>query len=161
MDEIEYRDGGEEGSEEGATFEMHYSWGVRRYDMIQYVARPYLLTADETYERERRGRGRNRERENPLSCWKLVLEFSRNLEYKGCRLASFPRKLAAASRPEQRVIATVCYRIYRFPPTASTIVHMGFASSEYLKRYATRAVLKKMQIRPKSLLCKAKTKYQK
>lgn len=68
MDEIEYRDGGEEGSEEGATFEMHYSWGVRRYDMIQYVARPYLLTADETYERERRGRGRNRERENPLSC---------------------------------------------------------------------------------------------
>lgn len=48
MDEIEYRDGGEE----GATFEMHYSWGVRRYDMIQYVARPYLLTADETYERE-------------------------------------------------------------------------------------------------------------
>lgn len=41
--EIKYR-GGEE---EGATFEMHYSWGVRRYDMIQYVARPpYLLTAD-------------------------------------------------------------------------------------------------------------------
>lgn len=40
------------GQRRGATFEMHYSWGVRRYDMIQYVARPYLLTADETYERE-------------------------------------------------------------------------------------------------------------
>lgn len=53
--EIVYRGGEEEGSEERTTFEMHYSWGVRRYDMIQYVARPYLLTADETCERERGG----------------------------------------------------------------------------------------------------------
>lgn len=37
---------------EGTTLEMHYSWGVRRYDMIQYVARPYLLTARETAARE-------------------------------------------------------------------------------------------------------------
>lgn len=30
---------------EGATSEMHYSWSVRRYDMIQYVVRPYPLNA--------------------------------------------------------------------------------------------------------------------
>jgi len=130
---------------------------VRRYDMIQYVVRPYLLTADETCEREK-GEGeieRERKRENSLSCWKLVLEFSRNLEYKGCRLASFPRKLAAASRSEQRVIAPVLSNL-PFPPTASTVYHIGFASSEYLKRCATHVVLKKMQIRPKSSLCKIK-----
>jgi len=116
-------------------------------------------------ERERRGREKQRERErerererkreNSLSCWKLVLEFSRNLEYKGCRLASFPRKLAAASRSEQRVIAPMLSNLL-FPPTASTVYHIGFASSEYLKRYATHAVLKKMQIWPKSSLCKIK-----
>lgn len=61
--EIKYRGGEEEESEEGATFEMHYSWGVRRYDMIQYVARPYLLTADETCERERKREEKARETE--------------------------------------------------------------------------------------------------
>lgn len=80
-------------------------------------------------------------RENPLSCRKLVLEFSRNLEYKGCRAsprASFPRKLATANRSCN--CADVLSNLPVSPPRLLSSVHMGFASSEYLKRYDLHAV---------------------
>lgn len=56
--------------------QMHYSWTVRRYDMIQYVAaRPYPLNMPNL----RRYRASNT---SFLICWKLVHEFSSNLPWK-------------------------------------------------------------------------------
>lgn len=120
------RKGGDDGSR-GATSQMHYSWTVRRYDMIQYVVRPYPLNVPNLT--------RYREPTPPsLICWKLAHEFSSNLpceyvapSYSLHRLSRF----FFASRPRvfKRSWQTNGYRLTRigrlFEPRNILIVEIN------------------------------------